>query len=223
MLQLDHLVKESATKSDQLRVRLQNRDEAMVQAIETMSTRLESLNGMSVAPRSDVQELIAILKDVQLDVQGMHQQQSSILQRANQDLRRTDDSSSSASPSANHRNSDGIYGSLFRLCNLAALTQCELHSDEAQVVIQDLQQLIVMLLQSVDPIADITNESMEGDDEEALREMRKLHGTQLDGALHQIENMLLVSRKVRLATEGKTTECCSRAVESGLLLIPALG
>ena len=185
MTQLSYLANESSTRWGQEQSQLEYQNKRLVQAVEHLSNEFEGLNSMSAAQSSNVQELVAMMREVQVDGKEIRHN----LERAHSNI-----SSRSAPPGEPFSERNGIYRSLLRICNLAAARKSEIHSKEAQLVIQDLQQLIVLLSQH-----DFSRERHQG----APYNTQEWYESQHNDALRKIENILRASSRVYINEHGK--------------------
>jgi hypothetical protein len=186
LTELNSLANESLTKSDRL--------ESLLQVVESFSDEFEGVTSMSAAQSSQIRELTGMMKKMQLEMQEMRHDP----QRSQHDMRVEGGPSSRTHFGINSSDSNDLYGSFERLCNLATAKGKEVYSKEAQSIIQDLKRLVASLLVEYSiSIGDIPSESMENGDQRASYE------AQNKDVLHKIENILGASRRLRISEQGK--------------------
>lgn len=114
----------------------------MVQTINSVSDRLQDVSSMSSVQSSAVQQLVRMIQGLQLDFQGMRHNLQEV--KGCTSLKR---GSSSFAPSRDNAvDSNGLYQSISRLCNLAAIKDGELFSAEAQLVSREMEEIFASLL-----------------------------------------------------------------------------
>jgi hypothetical protein len=191
LTELNSLANESLTKSDRL--------ESLLQVVESFSDKFEGVTSMSAAQSSQIRELTGMMKKMQLEMQEMRHDP----QRSQHGMRVEDGPSRRTHFGINSSDSNDLYGSFERLCNLATAKGKEVYSKEAQSIIQDLKRLVASLLVEYSiSIGDIPGESMENGDQRASYEARN------KDVLHKIENILGASRRLRISEQGKPRNWC---------------
>jgi hypothetical protein len=185
LTELNSLANESLTKSDRL--------ESLLQVVESFSDKFEGVTSMSAAQSSQIRELTGMMKKMQLEMQEMRHDP----QRSQHCMRVEDGPSRRTHFGINSTDSNDLYGSFERLCNLATAKGKEVYSKEAQSIIQDLKRLVASLLVEYSiSTGEIRGESMENGDQWASYE------AQNKDVLHKIENILGASRRLRISEQG---------------------
>ncbi|ERF68622.1 hypothetical protein EPUS_07183 [Endocarpon pusillum Z07020] len=193
LAQISSVTNDSMTKWDRLEMNLEGKDKRLLHTLDEVSDRLRGVSSMSLEQSSTIQQLARMIEGLQLDLQGMRHD----LQQAKHDTSANSDSSNLDPSKEEALDSNGVYGSVSRLCSLAAVKDQEFFSVEAQSIIQDLSKITASVLDDTISAA-VAESHLETLDKKPVyfSDMQGEIKRRKNDTLKQIENILRVSQRL---------------------------
>lgn len=172
-------------------------DRGMRKTLDKVSGQSDGLLSMSAAQFSEIQELVATVRDLRLEMQGMRDDQAQWRQGKDIGVKGLD-----LAPSREEILDDKGYDeSIIRLCDLAVGTERETSSREAQSIIHDLKQIIASLLNAIISPAQ-TLYTLKSNQHDEVKYDKYKEEIERQDAIHRIRDILGASRRLRLYRQG---------------------